>query len=82
MISTVQMPLPMRAAIAPSDCPQRCAPSPESLMTSMMCSLSVVRVRPAVPAAIEGDGAWGGASFIFRVRARFIRPRQAMRRRA
>ena len=38
MISVVQMPLPMRAAIAPSDWPQRCAPSPESLMTSTMCS--------------------------------------------
>ena len=41
MISTVQMPLPIRAAIAPSDWPQRCAPSPESLMISTMCSLSV-----------------------------------------
>ena len=41
MISTVQMPLPMRAAIEPSDWPQRCAPSPESLITSTMCSLSV-----------------------------------------
>jgi len=38
MISVVQMPLPMRAAIAASDWPQRCAPSPESLMTSTMCS--------------------------------------------
>ena len=38
MISTVQMPMPMRAAIEPSDWPQRCAPSPESLITSTMCS--------------------------------------------
>ena len=42
MISTVQTPLPIRAAIAPSDWPQRCAPSPESLMISTMCSLSVI----------------------------------------
>ena len=28
MISTVQTPLPMRAAIAPKDCPHFCAPSP------------------------------------------------------
>src|SRR5512138_3571710 len=41
MISTVQMPLPERAAIEPSDWPQRCAPSPESLMTSTICSCSV-----------------------------------------
>ena len=41
MISTVQMPLPILAAIAPSDWPQRCAPSPESLMISTMCSLRV-----------------------------------------
>ena len=41
MISVVQIPLPVLAAIAPSDWPQRCAPSPESLMTSTMCSVSV-----------------------------------------
>ncbi len=38
MISTVQMPLPLRAAIDASDWPQRWAPSPESLITSTMCS--------------------------------------------
>ena len=42
MISVVQMPLPICAAIAPSDWPHFCAPSPESLMISMMCSFSVV----------------------------------------
>src|ERR1035438_7169029 len=41
MISTVQIPLPSFAAIAPSDWPHRCAPSPESLTTSTMCSLIV-----------------------------------------
>ena len=41
MISVVQMPLPILAAIAPSDWPQRCAPSPESLITSTMCSAIV-----------------------------------------
>ena len=41
MISTVQIPLPIRAAIEPNDCPQRCAPSPESLMISTMASSSV-----------------------------------------
>src|SRR5574340_697722 len=45
MISVVQMPLPMRAAIAPSDWPQRCAPSPESLITSTMCSAIVFAAR-------------------------------------
>jgi hypothetical protein len=50
MISTVQMPLPLRAAIAPSDWPQRCAPSPESLITSTMCSVSnFARFAPAGP---------------------------------
>src|SRR5678809_1381401 len=48
MISVVQMPLPMRAAIAPSDWPQRCAPSPESLMISTMCSRSVSTVLVVV----------------------------------
>jgi hypothetical protein len=47
MISTVQTPLPMRAAIAASDWPQRCAPSPESLTISTMCS-------------VERDGRLGG----------------------
>ena len=41
MISTVQTPLPMRAAIEPKDWPHFCAPSPESLMISMTCSSSV-----------------------------------------
>ena len=35
MISTVHTPRPIRAAIAPSAWPQRCAPSPESLMISI-----------------------------------------------
>ncbi|MCE3285498.1 MAG: hypothetical protein K0R70_1754 [Steroidobacteraceae bacterium] len=43
MISTVQTPLPMRAAIEPNDWPHFCAPSPESLMISTMCSSSVCR---------------------------------------
>ncbi len=51
MISVVQMPLPVRAAIAPSDWPQRCAPSPESLMTSTMCSS-----RTAASRATAADG--------------------------
>ena len=41
MISTVQTPLPDLAAMAPSDWPQRCAPSPESLMISMIGFLQV-----------------------------------------
>jgi len=45
MISVVQIPLPVRAAMAPSDWPQRCAPSPESLITSTMCSESVSASR-------------------------------------
>src|SRR5665647_582590 len=40
MISVVQMPLPICAAIAPRDWPHFCAPSPESLMISTMCSFS------------------------------------------
>ena len=40
MISTVQTPLPILAAICASDWPQRCAPSPESLTISMTVSLS------------------------------------------
>src|SRR5215208_3644165 len=50
MISVVQMPLHMRAAIAPSDWPQRCAPSPESLMTSTMASGIEVRAARALAA--------------------------------
>ncbi len=38
MISTVHTPLPIFAAIAPSDWPHRWAPSPESLITSTTCS--------------------------------------------
>src|SRR5436190_2120720 len=48
MISVVQMPLPIRAAIAPSDWPQRCAPSPESLMTSTIASRIAVRAARAL----------------------------------
>ncbi len=44
MISTVHTPLPMRAAIEPSAWPQRCAPSPESLMISITCWVSTVAV--------------------------------------
>ena len=51
MISVVQMPLPIRAAMAPSDWPQRCAPSPESLMISTMCSVSVSASRSSVGSA-------------------------------
>ena len=49
MISTVQTPLPVRAAMAPKDCPQRWAPSPESLTISTICSLNVTAVL--LPAA-------------------------------
>jgi hypothetical protein len=34
----------MRAAIDPNDWPQRCAPSPESLMISTICSSRVTAV--------------------------------------
>ena len=51
MISTVQIPLPLRAAMAPSDWPQRCAPSPESLITSTMCSARTVAGLPLLPGA-------------------------------
>jgi hypothetical protein len=54
MISTVQMPLPLRAAIAASDWPQRCAPSPESLMTSTMCSGRLSAVLGEAAGAGEG----------------------------
>jgi hypothetical protein len=48
MISTVHTPLPERAAMPPSDWPQRCAPSPESLTISTMCSATVSTVlRPS-----------------------------------
>jgi hypothetical protein len=33
--------------MAPSDCPHRCAPSPESLITSTMFSVSVSTCRSA-----------------------------------
>ena len=46
MISTVHTPLPICEAIAPKVWPQRCAPSPESLTISTMCSLSVTAVLP------------------------------------
>ena len=44
---------PMRAAIAPRDWPQRCAPSPESLITSTMCSSRTVAAlgRASMPVA-------------------------------
>src|SRR5512135_561478 len=57
MISTVQTPLPMRAAIEPNDWPHFCAPSPESLMISMTCSSIVwtaLRGRSGVAAFIAG----------------------------
>src|SRR5579863_399435 len=41
MISTVQTPCPVLAAIAPSDWPHLCAPSPESLTISTTCSVSL-----------------------------------------
>src|SRR6187431_3797772 len=53
MISVVQMPLPIRAAIAPRDWPQRCAPSPESLMTSMMASGIAVRAARALATGLS-----------------------------
>src|ERR1700690_3496504 len=59
MISLVHTPLPICAAIAPSDWPHFCAPSPESLITSTMCSFSVMTpfAAAALPDAAE-DEAW------------------------
>ena len=51
MISTVQMPLPLRAAIEANAWPQRCAPSPESLITSTMCSGSFTAGLVPIPLA-------------------------------
>jgi len=59
MISVVQTPLPMRAAMAPNDWPQRCAPSPESLMTSTMCSRSVTSVFARVSGSNAAVGRAG-----------------------
>ena len=68
MISVVQMPLPILAAMAASDWPQRCAPSPESLITSTMCSASVTASRGAAPGAgrrvAEAAGVMVSVSFI------------------
>ena len=58
MISSVQTPLPIRAAIAPSAWPQRCAPSPESLMISTTCWVSVARVF-FTAGARDARGAFG-----------------------
>ena len=66
MISAVQMPLPIRAAIAPSDWPQRCAPSPESLMTSIDVFVRVTRV-------FRGSGVGEGAMSIEGVCGRVYR---------
>ncbi len=41
MISTVHTPLPILAAMAPSDWPHLCAPSPESLTISTTCCVKV-----------------------------------------
>ena len=38
MISTVQTPFPILALMVPKVCPAFCAPSPESLTISTMCS--------------------------------------------
>ncbi|OAD23638.1 hypothetical protein THIOM_000525 [Candidatus Thiomargarita nelsonii] len=38
IISTVQTPLPILALIVPKVCPAFCAPSPESLTISTICS--------------------------------------------
>ena len=48
MISTVHIPIPIRAAMDPNVWPHLCAPSPESLMTSTMCS-------PSVTTDLSGD---------------------------
>src|SRR6266567_481944 len=56
MISTVHTPLPIRAAIAPNAWPQRCAPSPESLMISTTCWVSTVAAfLPGVSRAWRGS---------------------------
>ncbi|MHC4608662.1 MAG: hypothetical protein ACYTAF_17290 [Planctomycetota bacterium] len=44
------MPFPIRAAIAPNDCPHFCAPSPESLMISTMWLSSSCAKRSLRPA--------------------------------
>ena len=46
MISSVHTPLPICEAIAPKVWPQRCAPSPESLTISTMCSRNVTAALP------------------------------------
>src|SRR5208282_417754 len=46
IISTVHTPFPIFAATVAKDCAHFCAPSPESLMTSTMCSLSSMACFP------------------------------------
>ena len=60
MISSVQTPLPICAAIAPNVCPHRCAPSPESLMISTICSLKRTAGFLAVLRTRAGSSRAGG----------------------
>src|SRR5208283_4303441 len=46
IISTVHTPFPIFAATVAKDCAHFCAPSPESLITSTMCSLSSMGCFP------------------------------------
>jgi hypothetical protein len=46
MISTVHVPLPMRAETRPKAWPQRCAPSPESETISTVCSGTLMTFCP------------------------------------
>ena len=77
MISTVHTPLPICEAIAPKVCPQRCAPSPESLTISTICSLNVTAVFPPCSARgglarararLDGGIAWSRSSCYLRRR--------------
>src|SRR5690242_17100475 len=59
MISTFHTPLPIRAAMAPRDWPQRCAPSPESLITSITCSARATGLLAEAPVRER----WRGSCF-------------------
>src|SRR6516165_7729277 len=58
IISTVHTPRPICEAMAPKVWPQRCAPSPESLTISTMCSLNVTGA--AFLAVASGEAAARG----------------------
>ena len=64
MISTVQTPLPIRAAIAPKDCPHFCAPSPESLMISTTASSSTSNCLATTREPVARAAAARGLRFV------------------